>query len=49
MRSLDVNGLTDTRGETLGVKKQKKLKYVSLNGKKYKSEAEYVKLERKGE
>lgn len=45
---LDVNGPTDTRGENppKGVKNKN---YVALNGKRYKSEAEYVKLERKGE
>jgi len=45
MALLDVNGLTDTKG----VKKQKKRRFLALNGKKYKSEAQYVKLVRKGE
>jgi len=46
MPLLDINGLTDTKGVR---KKQKKLQYVAINGKTYKSEAEYVRMERKGE
>lgn len=44
MALLDINGLTDTKT----VSKQQK-NYLAPNGKTYKTEAEYVKKERKGE
>ncbi|QXP08033.1 MAG: hypothetical protein [Arizlama microvirus] len=52
MPSLDVNGLTDTKTRengSWGQQKKQKRNYEALNGKKYKSEAEYIRIERKGE
>ncbi|QXP08195.1 MAG: hypothetical protein [Arizlama microvirus] len=48
--TLDVNGLTDTKKPSQkAVLVSKTKKYVAPNGKKYKSEYDYVKKERRGE
>lgn len=51
MPLLDVNGPTDTQinRAKAGNECLNKKNYVALNGNSYKSEAEYVKIERKGE